>query len=180
MSIAARERLRILARRMAGLSFALACIIPPLVLIAVFKALEQSGDADIFNGVAVDPSGIGTAAKAGIYALNSALALALSRALWRLQESFRHLGADAPKLDDAAAAMAASGRWFLIVAIGGVFVRTASVVLATLHLPAGERLLSIGIGQPELFGVLVAGTLLALGHVVALAASLDAENREFV
>lgn len=180
MSTAARKRLGVLARRMAWLSFALACIIPPLVMIAVFKALEQSGDPEIFNGLLIDPAGIGIGAKAAIYGLNAALALCLSRALWRLQESFRHLGADGPNLDDAATAMVSAGRWFVIVAIGGVLVRSASVVLATMHLPAGERLLSIGIGQAELFGVLVAGTLLALGHVVALAASLDAENQEFV
>lgn len=180
MPEADRTRLRRFARRMAGLSFVLACLVPPLILLTVIRALEGGGAPDVLNGVAVETDGIPFLAKAGIYALNIGLALVLARALWRLQETFRHLGGETPDLADAACSMAAAGRWFLGGALLGVAVRTGSILLATLHLPEGQTLVSIGVGPSEFFGILVAGTLLVLGEALAMASAIDAENRTFV
>jgi hypothetical protein len=179
MSSSARDRLRLFSARMSWIAFTLAFVLPPIVLVATIKALNGS-DAGTLNGIGIDAAGMPFWAKAAIVGINGAVVLVLSTALWRLQETFRHLGAAEPMLRAAAASLAAAGRWFLAAALGGFLAATVTTLLATQHLPDGQRIFSIGFGAQEMFGILIAGSLIALAECLGLAATIEAENRAFV
>lgn len=80
----------------------------------------------------------------------------------------------------AAAHLRKAGQWFVLAAIFGVFAHTASIVLLTLGNPAGERQLSVAFSSDQLFPLILAGVLFAVGHILESAARIAEENRGFV
>jgi hypothetical protein len=90
-------------------------------------------------------------------------------------------------LADGEALDALAGQW--LKRAGVAFAATAALMIlahpilslaVSMNAPAGRRFLTIGIGSSELLALLIAGILVALGHVLALAAEISRENGEFV
>ncbi len=73
-----------------------------------------------------------------------------------------------------------AGVWFVASAAFGVFSRTASVLLLTIGNPAGARQVTIGLTSDQLFPLVLAGVLFAVGHILSAAAQIQEENRGFV
>lgn len=128
----------------------------------------------------VDPAGIGgTAIVAGLLwglAQVGVLGIAL-HAVWRTFDVL----ADGEALD------AMAGQW--LKRAGFAFAATAALIIVarpvlslavSMNAPAGQRFVTVGIGSSELLALLIAGVLVALGHILALAAEISRENREFV
>lgn len=73
-----------------------------------------------------------------------------------------------------------AGSNFLGAALWGIVANTLTILILTIGNAAGERQLSIDLSTDQLFPLLMAGTLFAIGHVLSVAASIDEENRAFV
>ncbi len=68
----------------------------------------------------------------------------------------------------------------LIGAASIVLSRTLAVLIVTLGNPPGQKVLLVVFGTSEVFLLLVSVLLLVMGHIIRLAADIDAENRSFV
>lgn len=73
-----------------------------------------------------------------------------------------------------------AGSTLVALAIYRIFANTATILLLTLGNPDGQRQLTIGLGSDQLFPLFMAGILFAIGHVLALGADVEDENRSFV
>ena len=76
--------------------------------------------------------------------------------------------------------MRQAGGAFLSAAIWSMIANTLTILILTANNPAGERQLAIGLSSNQLFPVLLAGVLFAIGHVMKVATEIEAENREFI
>jgi hypothetical protein len=175
------EKLKRLSQRMANICLALACVMPIVMVIAISKGLADTSFAfEMFNNVTFDPAKLTSTIIGGVFAVQLIAALLISGALVKLRKAFKCFTGFEVKFAAAAKAIRSSGQWFVVAAIFGVFARTLSGLLLTFSNIPGQRQLSVGIGSTEFFGLLIAGTFLALGYVMALASQIDAENRGFI
>lgn len=98
-------------------------------------------------------------------------------ALWVMFGAFRIGDMISPHTSSL---MRTAGGAFLGAAIWGMIANTLTILILTATNPAGERQLTIGLSSDQLFPMLLAGVLFAIGHVMTVAAEIDAENREFI
>lgn len=148
---------------------------------AVVRVLaDPAALAGFFDGANLNADRI-TATQAALTALVNAPTIALIAyallALWMLFGAFRKGDLVSPR---AANLMRRAGVAFALAAIWSVIAHTLSVLLLTLNNPVGERQLAIGLSSDQLFPLLLAGVLFAIGHVLSVAAAIEAENRAFV
>ena len=175
------QRLVLIGRRMTVFSTVLALALPVVLMAVLFRVFAGFGPVPgLFNNVPFVPSNVGGIERTGVFVVQLLAIAPVTLALWRLGEAFRAFSRPSPDFAVAARGVRASGYWFLWGVVAGILARTLSGVLVTLSAVSGQRMVSVGFGTPEMFGLLMAGTLLALGHVLVLAADLEAENRSFV
>lgn len=181
-----RERVRRLSRRMEWLASAIAATTGLVLLYGLWLLL-------------FDPQEIGRIAAAQFadqrqaipFTLSSATLLLLAFAfaaqaaifLWALLALRRAFAAMAEgEVVSAAAArlMRLAGVGFLVNSAAMVVWRPLTSLILSIDMPAGQRFLTIGFGTPELMALLVSGVLIAFGHLIAVAAAVDDENRRFI
>lgn len=73
-----------------------------------------------------------------------------------------------------------AGLFALAGAVSAVVSRTAAILAVTYANPPGQKMLVLGLGTTEFFLLLLAGLLFLLGHIMAVGAELEADNRSFV
>ncbi len=109
--------------------------------------------------------------------VNAALAAAALLIVWRLfdrMEKGRVFTRRSGELLRLAGALALAG------AVSTVLSRTLATLIATYDNPPGQKILLISFGSSEAMLLLLSALLYAMGHVIALAADIDRENRSFV
>ncbi len=109
--------------------------------------------------------------------VNAGIAAAALLAAWRLFDLFgkgRVFSRRCGELLRLAGAITLAG------AVSTVLSRTLAMLIATYDNPPGERILLISFGSSEGMLLLVSALLYAMGHVIALAADIERENRSFV
>lgn len=72
------------------------------------------------------------------------------------------------------------GLCLLIYSLLGLLSKTVVVAAATWNNPSGERVLTIGVSSEMLVFLIVAGVILALGHVMQEAARIADDHRQIV
>lgn len=77
-------------------------------------------------------------------------------------------------------ALRRAGGATLAGAVSTVVSRTAAALILTFDNPPGQKILLISVGSSEALLLLAAALLYAMGHVLALAADIERENRSFV
>ncbi|MEM8541205.1 MAG: hypothetical protein AAGF25_09650 [Pseudomonadota bacterium] len=135
---------------------------------------------DQLGGAAFSPDTVGTATRILIVVINGVTLFFTCRGLWFLMKLFSAFAKRDILSLRTSQFLRAAGSSFLVVAIYGVVAQTASILLLTMGNPAGQKQLSIGFGSEQLFAILLAGTLFAIGHVLSIATSIDEENKGFV
>lgn len=141
---------------------------------------EQLANWNQTRGVPFSPDTVGIGTRLLIVAVNAITIYFTCRGLWFLMQLFDAFSKREILSLQTSQLLRRAGSSFLIVAIYGVLARTISVLLLTMGNPAGQKQLSIGFGSEQLFAVLLAGTLFAIGHVLSIATSIDEENKGFV
>ena len=76
--------------------------------------------------------------------------------------------------------MRRAGFAFLGAAVAMILARPLNALIMSIGAPPGERFVSVGFSTGELLAFVVSGVLVLFGHLLALAAEIDAENREIV
>lgn len=148
---------------------------------AVMRVMADPGAlATFFDGGNVHAERI-TMTQAVLAVLVNAPTIALiAYALYALRAlfgAFRKGDLVSPRTADL---MRRAGGAFVLAAVWGAIAHTLSILLLTLNNPVGERVLTIGLSSDQLFPLLLAGVLFAIGHVLSVAAAIEAENRAFV
>ncbi|MCQ0989231.1 DUF2975 domain-containing protein [Jiella marina] len=126
------------------------------------------------------PVTLSAGALAGATVLGAAGLSLLLLALKSLWDMFSEFERRAPLSRSAAGHLRQAGLLFLAFAIWRlVSVPVASLVLSVGNTP-GERFVAVSIGSADLLAVLTGGVLVIVGHVMALAAEIDEDNRQIV
>ncbi|MEO0542176.1 MAG: hypothetical protein AAFY99_00035 [Pseudomonadota bacterium] len=155
-----------------------------LMIATLYAVGRLTIDADAFLstiiGSRLPVMGIGASQVLGIVLVNAVSVVLLAaalHALWKMFSQFAQgniLSAVPTRL------MRRAGQMFLAGALWSIIAHSLTVLLATAANPQGERSLSIAFGSQQLFALLLAGTLFAVGHVLSEAIRLDQENKGFV
>lgn len=177
------ERARLLSRRM-GRAVAIALVLlvavsAGVVVLALVDPLWLS--AQMTRAYAPPSAFAASPLHAGLFALVFAAQAGLAgRALWALGRAF-----DAIAENDALTA--AAGLWtrraglaFLASGIAMVLAHPLNSAIMSIGAPPGGRFVSVAFSTGELLALVVSGVLLVFGHVIAVAAAIDEENRGFV
>lgn len=112
-----------------------------------------------------------------LFCANAAIGAAALLVVWRLfdrLEKGRVFTRRSGELLRLAGALSLTG------AVSAVVSRTLATLIATYDNPPGQKILLIGFGGSEAMLLLLAALLYAMGHVLALAADIERENRSFV
>lgn len=101
-------------------------------------------------------------------------------ALWQAAQFFGLYEADDLFPPAAALALRRLGKLLVATAVASIIVRTLAGLVFSLHLPAGQKQLVIAFSSSDVFLLIFGGLMLMIGHILAEAARIAAENRQFV
>lgn len=180
---AARERTRLLSRRMEMLISALMGAVLILVLYGLWATWSEPAWIGTFvlDRLALPQpaqlSGSTTTLLAAAFLLQAGLLL---WALQTLRRAFREIALHDVVGIESARLMRLSGVAFLANAVAMVFAPPLVSLIVSLEMPVGRRFLAISIGTPELLAIMVSGILIVFGHLIAVAAEIDDDNKRFV
>jgi cytochrome b561 len=107
-------------------------------------------------------------------------ALVMTYGLYRLRLMFGAFADNAIFQPDTISHLRVFGIALLAQTLIKPMTGAATSVLATFHRPAGERMLSIGLGNAEASTLFLGGLIIVIAWVLGEAARIDAENRSFV
>ncbi|WPZ15588.1 DUF2975 domain-containing protein [Nitratireductor rhodophyticola] len=97
--------------------------------------------------------------------------------VWRMFGAF---AAEEPLSGESAHWLRHASAAFVAVAAGSIVLRMLMILVLTMGNPAGQKMLAIGIGSAEMLSVLIACIMYMTGRLMALAAEVRAEQRDFV
>jgi len=173
-----------LARRMRALSaLALAGWVGLLLWLAAMLVLDPAAfdnlaTADLPRGMTAPAFGWGT--RLALFANAVVITAASALVLWQGVRLFNDLAKGQVFGETTARHIRMMGFAFLISAGTSILGKTVMILLVTLGNPPGQRQLAISIGSAEILAVIVAGLLLAMGHILVHGAQIEADNRGFV
>jgi hypothetical protein len=101
-------------------------------------------------------------------------------ALHVLQKAFHEIALHDIVSTESARLMRLSGTAFILNATAMVLAPPLVSLIVSLDLPAGNRFLAISFGTSELLALIVSGTLIVFGHLLAVAAEVDDDNRRII
>lgn len=178
-----RERVRRLSGRLERLIAVLAAAVLLAALAGMWLAVSNPAWLVSFIGaqwslpVPAVPSG----PVRGLLAV--ALLLQAGLLVWALA-SLRRAFAEVSRGDlfgtAAAHHLRRAGALFMVNAAAMLLGRPVVALILSIDMPPGERFISIGVGTPELLVLLLSGVVTVFGHLMAVAAEVDDENRRFV
>jgi len=179
----ARQRIRVLSRWVVrGLGGALA-LLAALVLYGIYLALTDRAEiAAILNRAYVPPEPVIVTVPQVMLLLIVFLLQAglVASALWALIKAFDAIAS-------GEAIPSAAGRWtrraglaFLAAAVAMIIAHPLNSLIASLGAAPGHGFIVVAFSTGELLALVVSGVLVVFGHLIAVAAAVDAENREIV
>ncbi|MCA0278939.1 MAG: hypothetical protein LCH86_23340 [Proteobacteria bacterium] len=180
---AARERARLLGRRMELLIAVLMGVVILLVGCGLWVAWTDPswlGRILLQNMALPVPQAFSSSA---ILLLSITLLAQAGLMIWALQTlrgAFREIGQHDIVSSEGARLMRLSGVAFLANAVAMLLAPPVVSLIVSLDMPAGQRFLAISIGTPELLALMVSGILIVFGHLLAVAAEIDDDNKRFV
>ncbi|MCR9122891.1 MAG: hypothetical protein NXH91_11515 [Phyllobacteriaceae bacterium] len=131
-------------------------------------------------GAAIDADRITRTQVVLAAAVNIVTIAFICRALFALWQMFGVFRAGHVLHRRTARLIRSAGSNFLGAALWGIVANTLTVVILTINNAPGERQINVNLSTDQLFPLLMAGTLFAVGHVLTAAAAIDEENRAFV
>ena len=158
---------------LAGLLLAAAYALPAV-------AAEPERLTRLFPATRFDPQAIGTMRLAAIAGVAVVSVLLIARALYLLSQMFGAFRDGDLLSARTTGLMRRAGLYFLAAAIWGTIADAMTSVLLTWSNAEGQRQFSVGLSGEDIFPLILAGVLFAIGHVLAIAAEIDAENKSFV
>ncbi|MEL6299278.1 MAG: hypothetical protein AAFQ45_11985 [Pseudomonadota bacterium] len=104
----------------------------------------------------------------------------LAAALNALASAFQHLAARDPLNASAARAMRASGMLLGLATLAAIALQVPLSYAVTMLNGPGARAISVAISSGHIVGLFAAAALIAIGHVLTLAAEVRADQKQFV
>lgn len=101
-------------------------------------------------------------------------------ALQTLRQAFHEIALHDIVGTESARLMRLSGVAFLANAVAMVLAPPLVSLIVSLDMPAGHRFMAITVSTAELLAVMVSGILIVFGHLLAVAAEVDDDNKRFV
>ncbi|WP_131922342.1 hypothetical protein [Aminobacter aminovorans] len=180
---AARERARLLSRRMEMLISALMGVIALFVACGLW--LAWSDPAWISNFIIEKlalPKPAQLSASTVLLLATAFLAQAglLLWALHTLRRAFREMALHDIVGAESARLMRLSGIAFLVNAVATILAPPLVSLILSLDMPAGQRFLAISFSTHELLALILSGILIVFGHLLAVASEIDDDNKRFV
>lgn len=176
-------RLRRLSRLMQGIVLVCGALI---ALGAAGFFIVSLSDAAFFEDLVRDKLGLtgplaftssAVAITAALIAIQLGLLFAALYCVWRMFGAF---SAEEPLSGESAHWMGRASTAFVAVAAGGILLRMLMVLALTMGNPPGQHMLEIGFGSSELLTLLIACIMYMTGRLMAVAAEVRAEQRDFV
>ena len=175
----ALTRLRRLARPMAWAATLALVLIPLFWGIGLVSGEYRLNHLEADLGIAL-PDTVPTANVIAVHASGAVAVALLLMVIWNMRRLFLLFARGDVFGPEAAQTIRRIGMWMLATALFGVVNRTFSVLILTLANPSGQRSLSIGFSSQDVFLMISAGLLVAIGWAMSEAARLADENRSFV
>lgn len=178
-----RERARSLSRRMEALILALTGVV---ILFVAYGLWMTWDDPDWVGRFIIDKLALPNSAQFSISTVRLLAAAFLVQAvmvIWALQalrRAFHEISLHDIVSTKSARLVRASGLAFLVNAIAMVLAPPLVSLIVSLDMPVGHRFVAISFSTAELLAVIVSGTLIVFGHLLAVAAEVDDENKRFV
>lgn len=101
-------------------------------------------------------------------------------ALWALARMFDCLAKDEPLSLEAAVQMRLASRWLLAATLYAMLVQIPASLVASIHLPQGERFIAMALSASHASGVLSSLVLYTVASLQELAARVRNDNRQIV
>lgn len=101
-------------------------------------------------------------------------------ALQSLRRTFMVIAAAVSLPPLAAAHARRSGLTFLAAGIAMILAHPLNALVMSIDAPPGSRFIALSASTGEMLALVASGALIVFAHVMAVAAAIDAENREFV
>jgi hypothetical protein len=178
-----RERARMLSRRMEVLISALMGAVVLLALYCLWLGWTEPEWVGEFAIRQFQPAETVNLSGSTMILLMVIVMLQTASILWALQalrRAFREIALHDAISIEAARWMRQSGVAFLVTAITMLLSKPLVSLILSLDMPAGHRFLAVTIGTPELLAAMVSGILIVFGHLIAVAAEIEDDNRQFV
>jgi len=179
----ARERARALSRKMCTLIYALMGVV---LLFVAYGLWVTWSDPDWTGLFIIDKLALPTSAQISVSTVRLLAVVFLLQAglvLWALQvlqRAFHEISLHDIISTESARLMRLAGIVFLVNATAMVLAPPVVSLIVSIDMPADHRFLAISFSTAELLAVIVSGTLIVFGHLLAVAAEVDDENRHFV
>jgi Protein of unknown function (DUF2975) len=182
-SSSARERIRVIASMTRYLIAAIAAVTAVAAFYLFFLAVFAPAQFDPLVTEAMDihvPHSITPPVR---LALTLLVLAGIGLFFWVLRELW--LGFSAFRRGEVFAAatgllLRRAGYASLANAIYLLALPVLATLLATINNPQGQKALAIGFNTQQALSLLMAGILVAVGHVISLAAEIDEDNRSIV
>ncbi|WP_367782441.1 DUF2975 domain-containing protein [Mesorhizobium marinum] len=179
--ISAERNARSAARAMRRATLALGVI---LALGLAYAAIRAAFDRQWLDGlIAANHAGVDSSspsALALLFILFAAQVSVFTVALHAVWRTFDALAEDQLLPAEAGRWLRRAGLCFAASAILTILAVPVVSLAASLHASAGQRFVSLGLGSGEVMTLFIAGVLVALGHVLSLAAEVGEDNRQIV
>lgn len=126
------------------------------------------------------PLALSARALVGLAALAVANGLLIGAGIWTLWAIFDHFEKGDIFSERSGVLLRRTGYLALIGGISSLLSRTLAILVATYDNPPGQKMLSLGISSTDIGLFILAGLLFVLGHIMVIAAQIEADNRSFV
>lgn len=176
-------RLRRLSRLMQGIVLVCGALIALAVALFFFASLNDAAFFEEQVREKLDLSGplvftsSAVAITAALIAIQLGLLFAALYSVWRMFGAF---SAEEPLSGKSAHWMGRASTAFVALAAGGILLRMLMILALTMGNPPGEKMLTLGFGSSELLTLLIACIMYMTGRLMAVAADVRAEQRDFV
>lgn len=180
---AARERARLLSRRMDMVISALMGVVALFVVYGLWLAWSDPtwiGNFVIEKLALPRPAQLSAST---MLLLATAFLAQVGLLLWALQtlrRAFREIALHDIVGAKSARLMRLSGVAFLTNAIAMILAPPLVSLIVSIDMPVGQRFLAINFGTHELLTVILSGILIVFGHLLSVASEIDDDNKRFV
>ncbi|MCC5780115.1 DUF2975 domain-containing protein [Nitratireductor sp. B36] len=170
---------RLMQHIVLGVGLLIALAVCWLVLTSIgeqvrFEGLVRNG-LSLSGPLTFTPAAVG--ATVVLMAVQFGLLAAALYCVWRMFGAF---AAEEPLSVESAHWLRRASLAFVAVAGGSIVLQTLMILVLTLGNPPGQKALSIGFGSSELLALLIACVMYMAGRLMAVAAEVRAEQRDFV
>lgn len=179
----ARERARALSRRMEVLIVGSAGVVLLFVAYGLWLTWSDPAWTGLFILDRLALPKTARLAESTVRLLAVAFLFQAGLVLWALEvlrRAFHEISMHDIVSTESARLMRLSGAMFLLNTAAMMLAPPLVSLIVSLDLPVGHRFLAISFSTAELLALIVSGTLIVFGHLLAVAAEVDDDNRRIV